>query len=619
MLVGFNSLLAQTACDQGDRALTLKQYHKALVKYKRCLEKTKEPQPIHLKMAECYNSLYNYTKASMHLKTYLSIQKKYSPTVIQYLQISHKYLSIRDFESLVDSFINLYPQQRPLRKLKEIQWNTTPSNYNISKEEFNSEWSDFAPTFWNDYIIFSSSRPSNTKSDPTTGHNFVRLMMMDTMTKSISDFTLQNISPFNIGSCAFANEGRTLFFTANDKTAKNKKGHHLLKIYTSSWEAETWTSPKELPFNLDNLNNMHPAVTTDGQLVIFAADNLRDGQLDLYQTMKLKNGTWSRPSKLPAQINTKGNEIFPFFVTDSILVYSTNGHDNGFTGFDFYTARYQNKKWGQPQKMPEPLNSSGDDFGFWSTTDMQQGWFSSNRLSEDGSENIYRFQFNEAIIDNSLTITDTILASIPIHIAFINDVTKVSIKDMGISMTNLKDGRQIEMKTDENGEIKINFQPEEKWILDVETSGFLPLSKIIEFNPNTEINDKNIIHLTPLIKDQVIILENIYFDFDKWELSDDSQEELLRAIGLLKNNPNMTIEISSHTDIRGRTPYNQTLSEKRAQSVYNYMISAGIKKERMTYKGYGATQLLNHCDKNVECTEREHRENRRTELKIKSL
>jgi outer membrane protein OmpA-like peptidoglycan-associated protein len=528
-------------------------------------------------------------------------------------------MDVSSFYSLVDSFILLYPGQKKLMKFKEYGNAGQVMKYKVEKESFNSEYSEFGPVIWRQFLVYTSSKPSGKKNDPSTGQSFVQLNMTDTLTGMPSVFKMEDSYKFNVGSCIFYDEGRKILFTANEKADKSKRGYHLLKLYTSQWRDSMWSSPEELDFNFAESNNMHPAISPNGQRIVFAADNYTGSSLDLYQTQKLKNGTWSRPTRLPAHINSKGNEVFPFFISDTILVYSSNGYMEGFGGLDFYKVTFKNKKWGLPEKLPQPFNSEKDDFGFWSYPDFKLGYFSSNRDSDDGNENIYRFHFSAEKIFIAESENDTTQVEISAFIRLLDEETFMPLSGYQITLTDIKTGESKEVTTNNNGFVEVSIIPDNPIIIEALMTGYLPYSGTIDFNSDKDRNYSKDIHLSPIKKDQIIVLENIYFDFDQWELTEESVEGLLRAVNILKQHPGMTIEIRSHTDVRGKPIYNQVLSEKRARSVYQFFVKSGIDASRMEYKGYGATQLINHCLKKVKCTEEEHRENRRTELRIISL
>lgn len=613
------SFQAQTVCRKADKAKSLNQYHRAILLYKTCLKKTENVAYTHESIAECYSALYNYPKAAFHLKESLSLQRKYTPLVDMYIHATHKFMDTQSFCNLVDSFMLLYPGQKKLMKFKESVSESHSLKYNVVKESVSSEYSEFAPAMWRQFLVYSTSNLSGKENDPATGQSFIQLNMSDTITGMSSVLKMDGLYKFNVGSCVFYEEGKKMLFTANEKATQSKRGHHLLKIYISQWCDSVWSTPKQMDFNIAECNNMHPAITPDGQRIVFVADNFRESTLDLYQTIKLKNGTWSRPARLPAYINSRGNEVFPFFVNDTTLVYSSNGYMQGIGGLDFYKVTFKNNKWGRPKKLPIPFNSVKDDFGFWSDSDFRSGYFSSNRDSDDGNENIYSFHLSDDNIFISETENDSAQEDIMAHINLIDKDTNMPLPGFQVAFKDIKTGEVKELTADSSGFVKVFFMPDNPVMIEVLVTGYLPYSVTLDAKSDMDGNYSKDILLSPIKKDQIIVLENIYFDFDQWELTEGSVEELIRAVNILKHHPDITIEIRSHTDVRGKPQYNQVLSERRARSVFHFFVKSGIEASRMEYKGYGATQLINHCLKDVKCTEEEHRENRRTELRIISL
>jgi len=393
-----------------------------------------------------------------------------------------------------------------------------------------------------------------------------------------------------------------MYFTRNNvnknasKIKYNKEGTSHLKIFKAELLSENkWGNVVELPFNNDSYSCGSPALSPDDNTLFFVSDMEGGfGQTDIYKVAIKKDGTYGNPINLGPRINTEGNEKFPFVAKDSTFYFSSDAHLE------------KDVKNIQIKNLGAPYNSSYDDFCFYINTDTKAGYFSSNREGGVGGDDIYAFGRYDC--KNSLKgIVRDKLTNDPL------DKGNVKLLDEG--------GKVVaEAWTKEDGfyEFK-NIECDKKYTVLAERIIYRPDSK--EFRTSEE-SDKEIeidLFLQPLIIDNEIVINPIFFDYDKSYIRSDAAYELENIVTVMREHPKMIIRIESHSDSRGRDAYNLKLSDRRAKSTRDYLFSRGIATNRVeSAKGYGESQLLNECSNGVKCSEERHQENRRSKFIITS-
>ena len=312
------------------------------------------------------------------------------------------------------------------------------------------------------------------------------------------------------------------------------------------------------------------------------------------------NSTWSKPENLGPAVNTIGNEMFPSIAADGTIYFSSDANNN-LGGLDVFATTCSATKCLAPENLGYPLNSSKDDFGYNLNEDNKTGFVSSNRTGEDKMYDVIK---NDPTF--ILTGTVTLKAdNTPIENAIIEHVNAET--NMIDRTTSGKDGKYtLHLTTD--SEYKTRSLKEGYFTLSN------PVNTTTKGKKKSETFTANFV-LDKLVIEKPIVMENIYYDFDKWFIRPDAGLELDKLVTILKDNPKISIELSSHCDSRGSDEYNLVLSDKRAKAAVEYMITKGIDANRMKWKGYGETKHVNGCSNGVECTDEEHQKNRRTEFK----
>lgn len=566
-----------------------------------------------------------------------------------------------------------------LAQVRTAQVNNTEPSQKVEVENvvaINSNKLDFSPTFYEDGIVFVSNRkrPKNAQAitdnkDEWLGDNFMSLYYAKETEEGMElpqEFSVNITTRYHEGPVSFTRSGQQIFFTRNSykngRKETNRKGDTLLKIYTATKNGQDWTGIKELPFNVEDYDQCHPTISANGKVLIFSSNRSGGyGGMDLYKSEFL-NGQWSTPVNLGAPINTKKNEVFPYMHYDGTLYFSSNGH-GGYGGLDVWSSVMTDGYWRAPVNANSPINSLDDDFGFILDKKGKSGYFSSSRSKGLGKDDIYRFAF--AKVNESPKMEEEFTAkSVRKIIAGV-----VSSQESGnrldkarVSLVNHSNGQKRTTLTDDKGEFAFrSTMLTGDYAIEVRKEGFNAYSEaintqqiaqesraikeyffllspegqnapppppaavpVVEIPPITDVlpaKEEEVITYTggmaPDLKlGTKLVLEDILFDYGAYDLQLEALPVLEELANLLNQYPTMGVELSAHTDSRGNASYNERLSRKRAESVVRFLVQKGIKSNRLVPLGSGEAKLRNNCTDGVPCSEDQHQENRRIEMKM---
>ena len=532
-------------------------------------------------------------------------------------------------DSLISNYLGKGKDQNVISLMRrELQYINNLKNYPDTSyyrvknlNAINTEFAEYSPSFSNDKLYFVSNRVSE-KIYSGTGTPFTDLFEVKTRGANVDLNSLKklddniNNEKVNEGSITFSEDGMYMIF-AKGNDGKNS-GRNNVDLYWSRFRRGGWTNPRLLNVNTSRSWDSTPYLSKDGKTLYFASNRSKGyGGTDIYKANVNRRGRWINIQNLGPEINTPGNELFPSVTEDGRLYFSSDNHE-GFGGLDIFVATRRGGKItiSNPGK---PLNSRGDDFGV-NPYNPTRGFFTSNRDGGKGDDDIYTF-VND---DPNLKIVNYVLKGTTLTQK--NDDRELII--LGNSSVKLLDKEGVvieETFTDDNGEFEFIVYTDEEYLLIGEKENYfstrgdfstigkeLDKTKLKEFITNVEF-EKNLI-LDRIIVNKSIVLDNIYYDLDKADIREDAAIELDKLVIILEDNPNISIELSSHTDDRSSVEYNQDLSQRRAESAVSYILSKGIDRSRISAKGYGESQLLILNAK----TEDEHQINRRTEFKVTS-
>lgn len=491
----------------------------------------------------------------------------------------------------------------------------------------NTEFSDFGGFLLNGKSYYTSAVPKGIKKERIYKWNnqpFLNIYSADEKIETLEEnekdtvLTLINrrlidvpiTSEFHESTPVFTKDGKTIYFTRNNasgkKVRKDKKNTSNLKIYTASFVNGYWVNVKELPFNNDEYSVGHPALSTDEKTLYFVSNMPGGfGATDIYKTAILGNNEFGTPVNLGERINTSDKEMFPFIGEDNTLYFSSNGH-LGLGLLDIFQSKIsQDSIYAKVVNLGEPFNSKRDDFSFYVGKEGKKGFFSSNRKEGKGDDDIYSFYL----------YTEPPICAEPIEGIVTETINKSTVDGALIKLVN-DDGKVVK-ETLSNNLGKYVFKDilcGNNYTVIASKLDYKSKGKKTVTITKGETSNANL-ELTPLIVGNQIVINPIFFDYGKSVIREDAQYELESIVMVMTNHPEVTIKIEAHTDSRGPRTFNRKLSDKRAKSTRDYILSRGIAKDRIVSAiGYGEDQLLNKCNdanKN-KCTEEEHQKNRRS-------
>lgn len=582
-----------------DEAFEALQYTVAIDKYKKAYTKVKknkeEKNRITSQLAECYRLTSNYKRAEISYKQLIrrGWDKRNPEILLRYaemLKINGKYE-----ESVVQ--YNAYSEKVPDDPRGKLgaesaalipEWIENPSKYEITNiKKINSRESDFAPAFTsNNYneIVFGSTRDGATgkATDDWTGQNFSDLFVAKLDRKGewsapvLFDKSETVNTKANEGTPTFSSDFKTLYFTRCHNTAKQESG---CQVYKSRRTGRNWGEPEMVEIKgIDTMSTIGQPTVSESELIIYFASERRGGfgGKDIWVAYRESTrDAFKRPKNIGEIVNTPGDEMFPFLRNDTTLYFASDGH-GGMGGLDIFVSIIDTAgNWGKPENLKYPMNSTFDDFGIVYHPEEEYGYLSSNRKGTRGKEDIWYFIEPPLLFTISGTVTDdrTLFA--------VEDASVKLVGSTGLSVSTITN--QDGYFTFGNSQVGVNTTYE---ILVAKPNYLNNKGTIttvgVEFSKDFE---KNII-LQP-IPAEPVVLPDILYDLAKWDLKPQYQDSLQGLIQTLRDNPNLVIELASHTDSRDSHERNDILSQRRAQSAVDYLIIRGIEPARLVAKGYG--------------------------------
>lgn len=613
---------------EGSMAFELRQYSVAVELLENEYQSAREEQTLariaytigesYWQMGEVALSIPWYEKAHSH---------DFGPRALEKTAFALKHLE--NYQGAVELFtrllsqgtqIDLYRREIAICRLAS-DWILDPNkSYEVKKAYFNSRESDYSPYFLNDHQVFFSSDRNNSSSERIynwTGRGYSDLYMYDKNTGNVSFLDPIINTDSNEGTLSFNEQGSILYFT---RCYTEAESDDFCKIFETRLQNGSWSNPQVLPFVEPNANYGHPYWVESDSVMFFSSSKSGGfGGFDLYYTRLTKENNWDDPISLGPTINTMSDEKFPSLKNDT-LFFSSNGHP-GMGGLDiFYTYIIEKGSWERPINMKSPINSGADDFSLVYAPDvfgyLDKGYFSSSR---NGLDDIFEFEKikNKVIVKDPDVDTETEEQNLKLALTVfkeLSDGRKVPFPEAQVLISNVPETLSSRAFIVKNIEEKIyNIQVKAEGYFNKKIEVLSSFSDIPE-GKSTYTYNRTLI-LKPILENQEIVLENILYDFNQFFIREDAKPSLNELVSLLNENPEIIIELSSHTDCRGPDAYNQILSQKRAQSAVEYIISNGIDGERITAKGYGESSPVSSCECDS-CTENEHQANRRTAFKI---
>ena len=589
---------AEQAMKKGDKFYALGEYYDAATQYRKAYSQTPAKERTlrgqrALKMAECYRRI-NYTQKA--ISAYNNAIRYKQTDSLTHLHLAQQLMkngsykeAAKQFQTVLDSLPGHPLALVGLRSAQQAPtWKKAGSDYTVKRENlFNSRRADYSPMLNgedNNQLFFTSTR-NQAKGDEYSGITGTKNADIFVSTKDdkgkwqrpeVIDTELN--TDYDEGACAFSPDGRTMYLT---QCKTDPSYPRYATIVTSNRSDAAWSKATDLQISRDTLSAFaHPAISPDGQWLYFTSDMPGGlGGYDIWRVRLTTSGVGA-VENLGAPVNTPGDEMFPTFRPNGDLYFSSNGHE-GMGGLDIYIARVKDnissedtlahRTSGYTIVHPGyPLNSQGDDFGMTFEGLKNQGFFSSNRGDGKGWDHIYSF-YNPEIIQ-------TVKGWVYEKDGY--ELPAAQVYMIGNDGTNLK----LSVKGD--GSFTQEIKAGVDYVFLGTCKGFLNHQEQLRVEP-VKKSEEYVLQF-PLANIMApVLIDNIFYDFDKATLRPESKEALDQLVKLLEENPNVTIELSAHTDYRGSSEYNKRLSQRRAESVIRYLIEHGIAADRLTPVGYG--------------------------------
>ena len=508
--------------------------------------------------------------------------------------------------------------------------NSNSGRLELHPVSINTEFSEYGTALYGDKIVFTAANSGKTSKGGVsqwTGESYYDLYTADRDQQALSNkkfFSTTINTPFNESTAVFTKDGNTMYFTRNNyvnrKIGTNVENTILLKILRATKDSDGhWGNVVEVPFNSDNYNVAHPALSPDEKYLYFASD--MDGTLgesDIFRVEILGDNQYGTPENLGDIINTSGRESFPFVSKNNILYYSSDGIP-GLGGLDIFAVKfYENGTVSKPINIGMPGNSADDDFCFVMDSETKVGFLTSNRPGGKGKDDIYSFYEEKPLVFDCEKMIKGVL----------KDSEKNDVIADGVIVLSDKTMKEVaRQKTKEDGSFafdKVDCK-DLYYYLRAEIGDYVTTEVKVDLNVEGDVFYEFMIKPREIAIDKdvdlakVLNIKEIYFDLDKSDIRPDAAVELAKIVEVMRENPKMKIDIRSHTDSRASDEYNLRLSDRRAKSTLEWIVKQGIERKRLTAKGYGETQLVNGCSNGVPCTEEEHQANRRSEFIIISM
>ena len=592
-----------------DKLFDRYEYMEAAQEYLKLVEKEKADNYVYKQLADSYYTIFN-TKEATKWFAKLVEEKQDAETYFKYAQMLKAQGNYEESDAQMQQFAAMAPKDSRAKAFLANQ-NYLPSIqeqtqlFTTIKLDINSDKSDFGAILANDNTLyFTSARNDSRKIYSLNDQPYLDLYKATfNANKTVSEATTIDAlnTKWHDGPAAISADGNTMYFASesfNESKGfeKNKTEYQTLKkgriyLYKATKQGDSWTSKKALPFNNVAYSVRNPSISKDGKTLYFSSDMPGGiGAEDIWR-VSVEGDTYGAPENLGTTVNTKGDDSFPFIADNDILYFSSNARQ-GLGGLDvYYVALKENT---EAVNVGLPVNSEKDDFSFSYNLDKKTAFFSSNR---DGVDNIY-------VADPICGVTTIVLVRDATTGKFIENATVTMLEEnstlIGTKESSAKGEVSFKVVCDKAYSIQAAKQGYESGVFNMEKSegGVVTIEAIL--NP-----------ILPVITDTEVVLQSIYFDFDKSNITEQGATELDKLVGVMNENPEMVIFAKSHTDARGKEKYNLNLSERRAKSTVQYLVSKGIAKARISGQGFGESELKVTCNT---CTNEEHAQNRRSEF-----
>ena len=592
-------------------------YTDAAQAYQKVLKRGTTDVYVFERLANCYYFINDTKKAEMYYKRVAKSKDANPEAIYNYAQTLKANGKFSDYNTWMKNFAKLSPNDT---RVKEFMKNPNyipkimddMARYTATNmEDINSEYADFGGIVYGKDFYFASGRNTSRKTYQWNEEPYLEIYKATNVGGTMKNAELLNgdvNTKYHESNAVISADGKRMYFDRNDYFEgdydKSASGINQINLYyAENIDGKGWSAVVSAPFNNNEYSTGHPALSQDGNTLYFVSDMPGGkGGSDIYMVAINSDGSLGTPKRLGDNINTEGKELFPYLDSNGTLYFSSNGH-MGIGGLDVFYAEAQGDGFGVVTNLGKGVNSSADDFAYKYDPTSQSGYVSSNREGGMGSDDIYMVEAVE------------IPCEVTIAVLVINENTNAAVAGARVDLYDTM-GNKLSTKTS-NVDGMVSFKAACDQAHEVQ-------GVLADFESNASkvapANDQKVsatIALKPIeeiiVEDQ-IVLNPILFDLDKSNIKAQAAFELDKVVAVMNKYPEMVIAVGAHTDSRATDAYNLSLSEARAQSTVQYIISKGISGKRISGKGYGETQPKVSCGNN--CSEAEHQLNRRSEFTI---
>jgi outer membrane protein OmpA-like peptidoglycan-associated protein len=592
-------------------------YTDAAEAYQKLLKKGEGSRYVFERLANSYFFINDTKKAEPYYKRVVKGRKVNSETVYNYAQSLKANGKISDYNTWMKKFSEMKPSDsRAVKFMKNPNYipqiMDAMARYEVKNlEDINSEYSEFGGIVIGKDFYFSSARNTSRKK-----YHWDEQPFLDVYKASLVGNTVKNAellegdvnTKYHEGNVAITEDGKRMYFDRNDyfegKYAKDEEGINQINIYYSEKIDGNWKGVFSVPFNDSEYSTGHPALSPNGNILYFVSDKPGGkGDSDIYKVSVNAQGVFGTPERLGDNINTEGKEVFPHIDSNGGLYFSSNGHQ-GLGGLDgFYAEANRGNGFNDPVNLGKGANSVDDDFAFIYDPNTKTGFMSSNRKGGKGSDDIYAL--NAVEVPCTVTIDATVL----------DEYSKAPISGARVDLYDTAENKLSSKTSDTNGKVSFKAACDKEHILQAVATDYESNATTVEAANDTQIMATlNLRPLEAIVQGDKVVLNPIYFDFDRSNVKPKAAFELDKLVAIMKKYPSFIIRVESHTDSKGNDDYNMNLSHKRAQSTVQYVISKGISASRITGEGFGKSKPVNTCGDG--CTDAESQNNRRSEFII---
>lgn len=597
----------------------------------------REPDNIYVirRLADSYRNIGNTLEVEKWLNKIIEMGQEHPEDLFNYSMALKSNGKYDDAEEYLKSFSELRPEDGRVNLeqslLDYINFLLQDSSrYIVETVPFNTKGADWGPTFYNSQIVYVSTGDPDESRD--IKYNWDQLPFLDLWSVDVDEygnyskpyiFSSEIKTSFHDGPATFDVKNKRMYFNSNrsTKSTKGKNEENNLQIFIADYENGSWVQKGGFKYNNELENYRHPSINVEGDVLYFSSDRPGGkGANDIWWCRKI-NGEWSEPVNLE-EINTEGDEVYPFIAADGVLYFASNGH-GGMGGLDLYMALPDRGVFSTVENMGWPVNSPSDDFGIVLDQVGMKGYFSSDRPGGLGHDDIYKLEILYIPVQISGLVRDRINT-------YELEGAKVTLLDENMDTVEVAYSK-------EDGEFIFKAYKQRNYKLVVSKDEYITTEKEVStYNklPNEKIQVEIFIEMDFSLMDrpdkleplslervdgeelQIIQIEHISYGFDSDVILPESSIILDKVADMIEQYPDLEIIIESHTDAKGSDEYNLRLSKRRAASAYKYLTGKGVRSEAIEYSGYGETRLLNHCDDGVECNAEEHALNRRSIIKV---